>query len=488
MQATDDPSADFGALRRSVGAAADAARTRRRAGLHAVFRPGPATPARRPAARRSPQPLAALRRAICGPTSKRTAECFHDDTGDPALTLDMYEDGDHLAASGARPLHRDPLRPAAAALSVIFHSLDFVVFFLAIAAIYWALPHRAQNLLLLVAQLLLLRLRASVVPDADRDVDGDRLLRRAAAWSAGRAAGAASSALSIVTNFGMLGFFKYFNFFVENVHAALAALGVSAGMPALQRDPAGRHLVLHVPGDELHDRRLSRRAARPPQPARRRGVRVVLPAPGRRPDSAGLVPAAAGRGRRGASTSRRRGAGCLLICWGFFKKLVIADNVGVDRQQGVRARRPVVLAAVVWRVRVRDADLRGLLGLHRHRARDVAVAGVRADRELRSPVSGALARRTSGGAGTSRSRPGSATTSTSRSAARAPARAVGASMCWSTFLLSGLWHGASWNYVLWGLYHGLLLVLTRVGSRLAAVQQRSRGPGSRFRRWSGPSC
>jgi len=30
-----------------------------------------------------------------------------------------------------------------------------------------------------------------------------------------------------------------------------------------------------------------------------------------------------------------------------------------------------------------------------------------------------------------------------------------------TFLLSGLWHGASWNYVLWGLYHGLLLVITR---------------------------
>jgi len=30
-----------------------------------------------------------------------------------------------------------------------------------------------------------------------------------------------------------------------------------------------------------------------------------------------------------------------------------------------------------------------------------------------------------------------------------------------TFLLSGLWHGASWNYVLWGLYHGVLLVVTR---------------------------
>ena len=30
-----------------------------------------------------------------------------------------------------------------------------------------------------------------------------------------------------------------------------------------------------------------------------------------------------------------------------------------------------------------------------------------------------------------------------------------------TFLLSGLWHGASWNYVLWGGYHGVLLILTR---------------------------
>jgi len=30
-----------------------------------------------------------------------------------------------------------------------------------------------------------------------------------------------------------------------------------------------------------------------------------------------------------------------------------------------------------------------------------------------------------------------------------------------TFLLSGLWHGASWNYVLWGFYHGLLLIATK---------------------------
>ena len=31
------------------------------------------------------------------------------------------------------------------------------------------------------------------------------------------------------------------------------------------------------------------------------------------------------------------------------------------------------------------------------------------------------------------------------------------------FFLCGLWHGASWSFVLWGLYHGMLLVVERVG-------------------------
>ena len=34
---------------------------------------------------------------------------------------------------------------------------------------------------------------------------------------------------------------------------------------------------------------------------------------------------------------------------------------------------------------------------------------------------------------------------------------------WITFLLCGLWHGASWNFVLWGCGHGFFLVLERLG-------------------------
>lgn len=30
------------------------------------------------------------------------------------------------------------------------------------------------------------------------------------------------------------------------------------------------------------------------------------------------------------------------------------------------------------------------------------------------------------------------------------------------FVLSGFWHGASWNYILWGVYHGLFLILDRI--------------------------
>ena len=38
-----------------------------------------------------------------------------------------------------------------------------------------------------------------------------------------------------------------------------------------------------------------------------------------------------------------------------------------------------------------------------------------------------------------------------------------------TMLLGGLWHGASWNFVLWGFVHGLLLIVHRFGKEISAV-------------------
>jgi alginate O-acetyltransferase complex protein AlgI len=41
---------------------------------------------------------------------------------------------------------------------------------------------------------------------------------------------------------------------------------------------------------------------------------------------------------------------------------------------------------------------------------------------------------------------------------------------WICFLLSGLWHGASWNFVLWGAYNGLFLTLDRLFLREALAR------------------
>jgi hypothetical protein len=59
---------------------------------------------RRPTAHRPPAQSAALRRYVADLRAYVTARgaIFHDDTGDPALTLDIYEDGDHLARHARR--------------------------------------------------------------------------------------------------------------------------------------------------------------------------------------------------------------------------------------------------------------------------------------------------------------------------------------------------------------------------------------------------
>ena len=44
---------------------------------------------------------------------------------------------------------------------------------------------------------------------------------------------------------------------------------------------------------------------------------------------------------------------------------------------------------------------------------------------------------------------------------------------WLTFLASGLWHGASWNFIFWGAYHGTLLSVEKTAGR----ERMARVPG-----------
>ncbi|MEP6918452.1 MAG: MBOAT family protein, partial [Acidobacteriota bacterium] len=109
---------------------------------------------------------------------------------------------------------------------MVFNSLHFVWFFLIVYAAYRVLPHRAQNWLLLVASYyfyaawdwrFLGLLIASTLVD----------------FTCGLAMGRSESArtrrlllcLSLGFNLTLLGFFKYFNFFADNLHAVFGALG-----------------------------------------------------------------------------------------------------------------------------------------------------------------------------------------------------------------------------------------------------------------------
>ena len=44
-----------------------------------------------------------------------------------------------------------------------------------------------------------------------------------------------------------------------------------------------------------------------------------------------------------------------------------------------------------------------------------------------------------------------------------------------TMLLGGLWHGASWNFVIWGGYHGALLSMERASGRTEKAGERPLG-------------
>ena len=141
---------------------------------------------------------------------------------------------------------------------MVFNSLHFVWFFL---VVYAAVPGAAASRAELAAarcELLLLRLVGLALPrPADRlDARGLQLRARARPRPTSPRRGERCSCSASAFNLTLLGFFKYFNFFADNLHAVFGSLGWQPRFRHAARPAAGRHLVLHVPVDELRHRRL----------------------------------------------------------------------------------------------------------------------------------------------------------------------------------------------------------------------------------------
>ncbi len=210
---------------------------------------------------------------------------------------------------------------------MIFHSMQFAVFFCVAVVVYWRLPHRGQNIFLLAASYLfygwvhpwfvgLMLVSTTVDFYAAQRMEDDRGRRRAYLLA------------SLLVNLGMLGFFKYFNFFIENVEAVLASIGLTVAPPLLQiLLPAGISFytfqALSYTVDVYRGEMRARRSAvdfalfvaffphllaGPIMRAQNLLVQVESP-------------------RRFSFAAARDAV--VLAAWGFFKKLVIADNVGV---------------------------------------------------------------------------------------------------------------------------------------------------------------
>jgi alginate O-acetyltransferase complex protein AlgI len=346
---------------------------------------------------------------------------------------------------------------------VIFHSLDFVAFFVVFLLIYWRLPHRAQNALLLVGSYVfygyihpwfLILIATSTVIDycAARGMEAWPERRKSFLW------------LSVLSNFGMLGFFKYFNFFIDNVHGVLAAVGLSFSEPTLRiLLPVGisfytfqaMSYTIDVYRGELRARRslidlavfisfFPHLVAGPIQRASYLLPQVESP--------------------RRFSVEQAR-SGFVLICWGYFKKLVIADNVGVIANKVFALADPTfyILWAGVFAFAIQIyADFSAYTDIARGTSRWL---GFELTQNFNHPY---LARSPA-----DFWRRWNISLSTwFRDYVYIPlGGSRGGRLGWAgnvlaTFLLSGLWHGASWNYVLWGLYHGLLLLGTGIADRL----------------------
>lgn len=342
---------------------------------------------------------------------------------------------------------------------MIFHSLAFYVFFFITVAAYWLLPRRAQNVLLLVASYVFygwVHMWWPILLFATTFVDywAARLItlvperRKLWLW------------LSIASNLGLLGVYKYFNFFVENVAAAGDAVGWHIPPVALRLAlPAGISFYTFQSMSYTID------VYRGHAPARTRFVDVaafvsffphLVAGPIMR--ATNLLPQFE-RDRTFSPSAARDAA--LLIIWGLFKKLVIADNVGVIANKVFSLESPefFVLWAGVFAFAIQIyADFSAYTDI----ARGVAKwYGFDLIRNFERPY---LA---SGPADFWRRWNISLSTwfrdyvyvplGGSR---RGPWREAANIMI--TFLVSGLWHGASWNYVLWGAYHGTLLLIARV--------------------------
>jgi alginate O-acetyltransferase complex protein AlgI len=335
-----------------------------------------------------------------------------------------------------------------------FVQTEFLWFFTALFAVYWAIPNRtAQNLLLAVASaafygwvhpwfLILLYATAGLDYVTSIQMEDRPQHRKLWLW------------ISMIGNIGMLAYFKYCDFFIENVAGILDLAGVHHSVT-----PLGILLPAGISFYTFQSMAYTIDVYRKEMKASRNLLEYMLAVSFFAHLVAGPVQRASNllmqaQTQRVFSWDRFR-TGLGMALWGAFKKVVIADTVASYVDKIFLLQEPS--GAMIWAATLGFtvqiyADFSGYTDIARGVARMLGwdlmenfklpyIAQNPSDFWRRWHISFSSWIRdyiyiSLGG---------------SRGGAWAQTRAL-----WTAMLISGLWHGASWTFVLWGAYHAAL--------------------------------
>ena len=344
---------------------------------------------------------------------------------------------------------------------MLFNSLRFIVFFPAVVMLYFALPHRVRWMLLLAAsyyfymcwkaEYILLIVASTLV-----DYAAGLLMGRSKAPGARKLL----LAMSLASNLGLLFAFKYFNFFSDSTRALLQQFNIFYDAPTF-------HLLLPVGISFYTFQTLSYsidvyRGNKAPE--RHLGIFAVYVAffpqlvAGPIERSERLLPQFLERHQLDWA---RVGDGLSLMLWGFFKKIVIADRLAVYVNEvfnhpGAYEGAPVWLAAYFFSFQI-YCDFSGYSDIAIGSAR---VMGFDLMDNFRRPY---FARNIAD----FWQRWHISLSTWFRDYVYIPLGGSRVSVPrWTinvlvVFVVSGLWHGAAWTFVIWGALHGFYYMASR---------------------------
>ncbi|RJQ76360.1 MAG: MBOAT family protein [Desulfobacteraceae bacterium] len=356
---------------------------------------------------------------------------------------------------------------------MLFNSFAFAIFFPTVLLLYWCLSHRRQNVLLLVSSYFfygcwdwrflsliaistLVDYGAGIKIHQEDNRGGLDAARRKKRWMV----------LSVCTNLGILGFFKYFNFFIDSFAALLPASFVSENSLYLNIIlPVGISFYTFQTMSYTID--IYRGKMKPTTDLLDFAVYVAF--------FPQLVAGPIERAIRLIPQIQQKrqfdliqfNEGLHLILLGLFKKVFVADNLApfVDRIFSSPDPTGFEILFGGWAFAFQVyGDFSGYSDIARGCAKClgfelmvnfnhpyVAVNPVERWQRWHISLSSWLRDYLYISMGGSRN----GLVKTLRN-------------LFATFLLGGLWHGAGWNFVLWGAWEGMLVVVHRVCQPVAS--------------------